>query len=342
MNILKQTVGIDVSYKTFDARFGTIDTKQNTIISQAKSFKNSPPGFILFVRWLKTLILSNNIPLVFVMEATGVYYELLAHFLLDHGYHVAVVLPNKIRNYAKSLESKSKTDPIDAAVITRFGLERQLSLWNPPSENIKTLRDLCREYHALKTTTTEIKNQCHALNASFKPHRESFKRKQQLLRFLNRQIALIQKELHNLLKTDPEMAQRLKKIKTAKGLGDITILTVLAETRCFELVSNQKQLTSYAGLDIVFNDSGLKKGKTSISKKGNKFIRKALFMPALSACRANPDLKELYQRLVAKGKNKKLALIAVARKLLLLIYTLWKTNSVFIPDFKSKVSSAAT
>jgi len=289
MNILKQTVGIDISFKKFDARFGTINTHQEVCLSASKSFKNSLAGFKLFLRWLKKHILVDNIPLVFVMEATGVYYEQLAHFLHCHGYQVAVVLPNKIRNYAKSLESKSKTDPLDAAVITRFGLERQLPLWCPPSENMKTLRDLCREYHALKTTTTEIKNQCHALNVSFKPHRESFKRKQRLLRFLNRQIALIEKELHYLLKTEPDLARRLKNIKTAKGLGEITILTVLAETRCFQLVTNQKQLTSYAGLDIVFNDSGFKKGKTSISKRGNKFIRKALFMPALSACRANPN-----------------------------------------------------
>jgi len=289
MNILKQTVGIDISFKKFDARFGTINIHQEVCLSASKSFKNSLAGFKLFLKWLKIYLLSNDIPLVFVMEATGVYYEQLAHFLHCHGYQVAVVLPNKIRNYAKSLESKSKTDPLDAAVITRFGLERQLPLWCPPSENMKTLRDLCRKYHALKTTTTEIKNQCHALNVSFKPHRESFKRKQRLLRFLNRQIALIEKELHYLLKTEPDLARRLKNIKTAKGLGEITILTVLAETRCFQLVTNQKQLTSYAGLDIVFNDSGFKKGKTSISKRGNKFIRKALFMPALSACRANPN-----------------------------------------------------
>ncbi len=205
----------------------------------------------------------------------------------------------------------------------------------PPSETIKTLRDLCREYHCLKANCTQIKNQLHALQSSFKPHRESFKRKTQLLKFLERQVALIKKELLALVKTEPDLlAQRLKKIKTAKGLGDMTILTVLSETRCFELVSNQKQLTSYAGFDIVFNDSGLKKGKTSISKKGNKFIRKALFMPAISACRANPDLKELYQRLIAKGKNKKLAIVAVARKLLLLISTLWKSNSVYVPTYK--------
>jgi transposase len=342
MNILKQTVGIDIAYKTFDARFGTIDTQQQITLSPSKSFKNSIAGFQLFLRWFKKLIVSHDVPLFFVMEATGVYYEHLAHFLIHHGYQVAVVLPNKIRNYAKSLESKSKTDPLDAAVITRFGLERQLTLWTPPSETVKDLRDLCREYHCLKTNITQIKNQLHALKSSFKPHRESFKRKSQLLKFLERQVSLIKKELHSLVKTVPDLAQRLKNIKTAKGLGDITILTVLAETRCFELVSNQKQLTSYAGFDIVFNDSGMKKGKTSISKKGNTFIRKALFMPALSSCRANPRMKELYLRLVTKGKNKKLAIIAVARKLLLLIYTLWKSNAVYIPDFKSASQTVAT
>jgi transposase len=335
MNILKQTVGIDVAYKSFDARFGTTNIQQQITLSPSKSFKNSLVGFKLFLLWLKKYILSDDIPLVFVMEATGVYYEQLAHFLFQQGYQVAVILPNKIRNYAKSLESKSKTDPLDAAVITRFGLERQLNLWTPPSETIKALRDLCREYHCLKANSTQIKNQLHALKSSFKPHRESFKRKSQLLKFIQRQTSLIKKELHALVKTEPDLAQRLKNIKTAKGLGVITILTVLAETRCFELVSNQKQLASYAGFDIVFHDSGLKKGRTSISKKGNTFIRKALFMPALSACRANPQMKELYQRLVAKGKNKKLAIIAVARKLLLLIYTLWKSNSVYSPDYKS-------
>ena len=108
----------------------------------------------------------------------------------------------------------------------------------------------------LKANCTQIKNQLHALKSSFKPHRESFKRKTQLLKFLQRQVALTKKELLALIKTEPDLAQRLKNIKSAKGLGDMTILTVLAETRCFELVSNQKQLASYADFDIVFHDSG--------------------------------------------------------------------------------------
>ena len=84
MNILKQTVGIDISYKTFDARFGTINTLQQNTLSPARSFKNSPAGFKLFLRWLKKYILSDDIPLVFVMEATGVYYEQLAQIGRAH------------------------------------------------------------------------------------------------------------------------------------------------------------------------------------------------------------------------------------------------------------------
>jgi len=139
---------------------------------EVASFGTFTDDYLVAIAYLK----EHKITAV-AMEATGVYYEHLAHFLFQHKYQVAVILPNKIRNYAKSLESKSKTDPLDAAVITRFGLERLLTLWTPPSETIKALRDLCREYHCLKANCTQIKNQLHALKSSFKPHRESFKRK---------------------------------------------------------------------------------------------------------------------------------------------------------------------
>jgi len=127
-NILKQTFGIDVSMDTFVVRFGTTDTNQDQQISNSESFKNTTAGFKKFIQWTKKHIISNDIPLFFVMEATGVYYENLAHFLYSNNYNVSVVLPGKIRNYAKSLQTKSKTDPIDAANITSFGLERKLNL----------------------------------------------------------------------------------------------------------------------------------------------------------------------------------------------------------------------
>jgi transposase len=326
---LKCVVGIDVSMKTLEACCGTTDTEQHVVLSPSKTFSNAPAGFKQLLRWLP----ASPRPIVFVMEATGVYYERLAHFLCLHKHPVAVVLPNKIKNYAKSLQSKSKTDPLDAAAITRFGLDRQLTLWSPPSDTVKAIHNLSREYHALKTTITTVKNQRHALSASFEPQRRSLTRKAQLLKFLQHQCDQIEEELHQLVDADPILSHRVPTISTIKGVGFITIISVLAETRCFEHVTNQKQLASYAGLDIVFNDSGLRKGKTSISRKGNIFLRNAVFMPALAASRCNRHMKELYQRLIAKGKNKKLALIAVARKLLLLIYALWKNNSTYCPDY---------
>lgn len=321
-----------------EVRFGTTDINQNQIISNSVTFKNSTPGFKKLILWVKKTIISKNIPVFFVMEATGVYYENLAYFLFSNSFNVSVILPNKIHNYAKSLESKSKTDPIDAATITRFGLERKLNLWAPPNNLVKSIKSLCREYHSIKTMITEVKNQLHAKNHSHLPDKQTIKRKSLLLKMLDKQTKQIEKDIRDIIQKDKELSEKVERLDKIKGLGFISIVTVIAETNCFELVDNQKQLASYAGLDVVLYDSGTRKGKTSISKRGNKFLRKAVFMPALSACKHNHKMKELFTRLVAKGKNKKLALIAVARKLLLLIYTIWKNNTEYIPNYRTCLS----
>lgn len=304
MNILKQIIGIDVSMDSIEVRFGTIDTFQNLAITNSVSFKNTQQGFTKLIIWTNKNIVSKEIPLFFVMEATGSYYENLAYFLFVNNFKLSVILPNKIRNYAKSLEAKSKTDPIDSATITRFGLERKLKLWTPPNSVIKTIKSLCREYHSIKTTITEVKNQLHAKNHSHYPDKKSIKRKTALLNLLNKQVKQIENDIQQIINQDDQLKQKIENLCSIKGLGFISVVNVIAETNCFELVNNQKQLASYAGLDIVFYDSGIKKGKTSISKRGNKFLRKAVFMPALSASRHNHNMKELYDRLVAKGKNK--------------------------------------
>ena len=318
---------------TFEARFGTTDFHQNQKISNSITFKNTTSGFKKFLLWTQKIIISKEIPLFFVMEATGVYYENLAYFLFLNNFNVSVVLPNKICNYAKSLQSKSKTDPIDAASITSFGLERKLNLWTPPNDLVKSIKSLCREYRCIKTMITEVKNQLHAKNHSHLPYKQTIKRKTLLLRMLIKQTQQIEKDIRDIIQSDKELFEKVERLDKIKGLGFISIVTIIAETNCFELVTNQKQLASYAGLDVVFHDSGIKKGKTSISKRGNKFIRAVVFMPALSACRHNHKMKELYIRLLSKGKNKKLALIAIARKLLLLVYTLWKNNTDYIPNY---------
>lgn len=333
MNIIKQSVGIDVDMESLVVRFGTTDINQNQNISPAKTFKNTKAGHKKLFSWALNKKVSNDLPLSFVMEATGIYFENLAYFLIENNQFVSVVLPNKIKNYAKSLENKSKTDPIDAAVITQFALERKLKDWTPPEPIIKALKALSREYRSLKVMSTEIKAQLHAKEFAFDEHKDIIKRKRQLIKYLDKQIDQIINQIKNILKSIPELKRKIEKIETIKGVGFITIVTVIVETNCFEFVTRVQQLVSYAGLDVVLNQSGKKKGKSTISKKGNKFIRTALYMPAISAAKHNPKMKLFFNRLIAKGKSKKAAFVAIARKLLLLIFSLWKNDTVYNPNY---------
>jgi transposase len=337
MGIIKQVVGIDVSMESLTARFGTIDSYQNQVIKAAKSFTNNRTGHLELIQWANKNKLDESL-LWFVMEATGIYYENLAFCLAENKQNIAVILPNKIKSFARTLDNKSKTDSIDSATITQFGLEKQLKQWQSSPKIIRQLKTLCREYHTLKELSVQVGNQLHAKNNSYKPEKNTLRRLSAQLKLFSNQQAQIIDELHKLVDQQPDVKERIDKIKKIEGVGFITIITIIAETNGFAIVENQKQLTSYAGLDIVHNESGLKKHKTSISKKGNKHIRRSLYMPALTACRYNPKLKELYIRLVIRKNNKKIALIAVARKLLILIFTIWKKNEEYLPYYQHSIT----
>jgi len=276
-----------------------------------------------------------------VMEATGVYYEQLAHFLHEQQFQVAVVLPNKIRNYGNSLENKSKTDSLDAKTIARFSLERRLQTWSVPAESTRLLKVLCRQRQNCIELRTHVKNQRHAMKKSYKPVKTVLALLEQQISMFDKQVKLIETELKRLINEDDQLKTKVSQISTIQGVGWLTVITVVAETDGFALIENQKQLVSYAGLDVVFKDSGKKEGKTRISKKGNSHIRRALYLPAVSAARTNQKLKPLYERLKSQRTVKMIGTIAVARKLLVLIYALWKNNTAFDPDFnKNKVEMA--
>jgi transposase len=199
---------------------------------------------------------------------------------------------------------------------------------------MKALKTLTREHFSIKQMIVQLKNQIHAKDYSHLPLKETLKRSKESLKFFEKQIREIEKQIRELVDQDPDMKDRIKKVEQIKGLGFMSIVSIIAETDGFALINNSKQLTSYAGLDVVLNESGLKKHKTSISKKGNKHLRAALYMPALSACRHEPGLKQLYIRLLIKKKVKKAALIAVARKLLIYAYTIYTKNIEYNSNYK--------
>lgn len=334
MEIIKQVFGIDISKDTFVCCHGTITTDQLTSVNPSHLFKNNTTGirkFYQFARSLKT----QGVSQYFLMEATGVYYEELAYFLKSVGARVIVVLPNKTKYFSKTLTNKSKTDAIDAHMLTQMGLEKRLNEWVPPSHLMKSLKQLTREHLALKEFRTDAMNRIHAKTHSFKPGKDTIRRLKQQIRLYDRQIKEIENSIQDILKSNELLWRKVENILNVKGVGLMTVAKVLAETNAFALIQNGKQLASYAGLDIVLRESGQHRGKTKISKKGNRHLRISVYIPAISAIKSNPQMKSFYERLLERGKPKRSAIVAVARKLLLLIYYLWINDTVYDPTFST-------
>lgn len=200
-----------------------------------------------------------------------------------------------------------------------------------PSKMMREIKFLSREYREAKAKMVVVKNQLHARNHSYGCPESVEKRLKKQISLLETQLLEIEAELRTAAMSDTKLYDKIGRINTIPGVSFMTTISILAETNAFALVRNAKQLVSYAGLDIEHKQSGLKAGKTKISKKGNSFIRNALYMPALCAARHNPEMKLFYQRLIERKPAKKIGITAVARKLLILTYILWKNDMEFNP-----------
>jgi transposase len=266
-----------------------------------------------------------------------VYHESLAYFLAKRGHALSIVLPNKISNYSRTLEVKTVTDKTASEAIARFGLERKLDDWTPPKGIFKKIRQLTRERDQLVQLRTMAKNQLHAEQSEAEPLKSSIARVKKQIAFLDKQEQEINTELVALTQGDESVKKTLALLRSLPGIGLLTAATVLGETNGFELIRNKRQLTSYAGLDVREKQSGTSvKGKPRISKRGNKYLRKALHLPALAAIRHDERFKAVFARLVAKHGIKMKAAVAVQRKLLEMMYILYKTNQPYNKEYLKK------
>lgn len=337
MKILRQVVGIDVAQKELVVYFGQLNDELGIDMKAYKTFPNTLNGFAKLVSWTWKLK-DAGIPVRFVMEATGVYHESLAYFLDTESQEVSVVLPNKIANYFKTLEVKTVTDKTAAETICRFGLERKLESWKRPKRVFKMMRQLSRERDQVVIERTVAKNQLHAEQSEAEPHQRSIDRALERIELFDRQDKEIQAELKMLVKKDESINILVPLLCSIPGVGSLTAITVLAETNGFELIKNKRQLTSYAGLDVKEKESGTSvKGQPKISKRGNKYLRKTMHLPALAAIRHDERFKAIFTRLVARHGIKMKAAVAVQRKLLEMIYTIYTTQMPYDKNYlKSK------
>jgi transposase len=308
---------------------GVIDEQLEAKNVYEYAYTNNKKGISQFI---KDIIKKTDqlIPLSFVMEATGVYHQELAYALADKEFPVVILLPNKAKSFSKSINIRAKSDVIDAKLLCQMGLERKLISWQPPETIFATLKVLTREREALVLQRSKLKNQLHAYQTAFVKANKTISRIKAHLAYLTKQISDAQADMRTLVKQSQPVADKVKKITKVKGLSFLSVVTILAETDGFNIILNQKQLIGYSGLDVRVDQSGEKTIKGRITKKGNSHLRKALYMPALSACRTNKSMKLFYTQLNQRQRAKKQGVIAVQRKLLLLTYSLWKSGQEYL------------
>lgn len=210
--------------------------------------------------------------------------------------------PNKAKKYFQAIGLKTKNDQMDAVGLARMSAEQSLDAWQPLDDFFYTLRAFTRHYESLTAMKPQMRNQLHADQHSIYSNKEVIKKLKKLISTLDSQIEKTSTEIHHHIYSQPDVAEKIRLLLEIKGLGVLSIATVLAETNGFALFKKISQLVSYAGYDVVENQSGGHRAKTRISKKGNRHIRRILYMPALVAIRCETgNIKAFFDRIIEKA-----------------------------------------
>ena len=318
MNKDKEYLGIDISKDVFDVCDNKGDYYQ---------FKNNISGF-------KKLLKLLDINSVCVMEATGYYHVRLAYFLLENEKSVSVVNPLKIKRYIQMQLSKIKTDKSDSKMIQAYAASNHPSLWFGESKTQQESLQLSRLLSVYTKQQTQLKNKVHGESVLGYPSKEVLSSLKRQLKSLKKEMVKLEDRLLKNVKS--EYPESLTLLKTIPGIGEKTALMLLVFTDGFHRFESSKELCSYAGITPVIRQSGSSvKGRARISKIGNPKLRNLLFMCSFNACKYNAGCKALFDRIVAKGKSKKLALIAVCNKLLKQAFSIVKNRIPYDANHRS-------
>ncbi len=313
-------VGIDVSKLKFNVHFleKNIDAE----------FENNLNGFRKFLSWLKKHKAINS---KICMESTGVYSYHLANFLFEKSVCVYVINPFCIKSFAGSKLKRIKTDEVDARLIAEFCLERgkELQLWKPLPAKHFELKELNKLKSDLIDDLTCLKNRLEGAHSE-----ELKKRLEKLIKQREIELKEFKKDLAKEFDKDEDLKEKKELLETIDGIGEDTARTILLEAGDIEKFESARDLAAYAGITPSIRQSGTSlKSSGSISRKGNKRLRSDLYMPALSAMKYNPVIKEFAERLKAKGKAWKEIICAVIRKLLHLAFGVLKNRIPFDPNY---------
>jgi transposase len=313
--------GVDISKDVFDV-----------MNSKGKHFQlaNNEDGFKKLTKAIKKDSLV-------VMEATGYYHYCLAQYLYQKGYFVAVVNPLSVKRFIQMKLSKVKTDKSDAKAICEYALSNEVPLYTAKDKSQAECLQLIRLIDTYLKHRTAVKNKLHGEKALALPSKAVYRSLNRSLKCIDKEIKELETRLTELVKAHQQAQITL--LKSIPGMGMKTALMLIVMSDGFTRFENAKQLCSYAGITPTIRESGSSvRGRSKISKMGNKKLRNLLFMCSFSACKHNKSCRAIYERIISKGKSKKLALIAVCNKLLKQAFAIAKSGLPYDENFVSKLS----
>ena len=312
-------LGVDIAKKKFDVAL-LINGKL-----KHKVFTNDQEGFETLLAWLH----KQNVDRTHVcLEASSTYGDGLATSMHDAGHTVSIVNPARIKGFARSELLRTKNDKVDAGLIARFCLAMHPEPWTPVPPEMRQLQSLVRRIDTLITMKTQEMNR---IDVSHESIRDSVRNH---IAYLDQEIKSLKEQIATHIKDDPELKTKRDLLKSIPGIGEATIASILAELSVFERCDRVEKVVAFIGLaPRQFISGSSIKGKPRLSKIGNARLRKALFMPALVSIQCNPIIQTFYHRLKENGKNGKVIVCAIMRKLVHLIFGILKSGKPFDPNY---------
>ena len=312
------SVGLDIAKLTFYAAVKINDAYHS------KQFNNTDEGFTALLNWLDKL--SVNV-YHFCMESTGKYGRALALFLHENGKAVSIVNPARIKFYMKSQLTRNKTDKADAKSIRDYCELFSPATWQPVPEKIQILQSLVKRVDELEHIVRQERNRLEIVEECVRLSLDEH------IEYMQDEIKKIEKKIDAAIEDDEDLSLDAELLLTIPGVGKKTINKTLAFLSHLDNFSHPKQLAAYIGLNHQHAQSGTSLNHSRLSKTGDPKLRAMLYMPALVSIKYNPNMKGFYEKLVAKGKPKKVAICAVMRKLVHIIYGVLKSKTPFDVDY---------
>lgn len=329
-------VGIDIAAASFAASW----TSESTSYPPGITFEQTPSGFTALQQRLSTTGVAPAQTLM-VLEATGSYWVTFAVTMHQAGYHVSVVNPAQMVQFARSLPRRAKTDALDAQVCTRFAVERQPAPWHPPPQVYHELQQRLVVRDGLLSVRQHMRNQRHALEQWPVVIDSVTEQLDAVSKDLSERIATLENEIAEVLR-DGAWAESARLLQTITGVGLVTTAWLLVGTLNFTVATTPEQCAAYVGLVPLAYESGTSvRGRARIGHGGHARLRTALYMATLSAAQHNPLICRFYKRLRAAGKPPKVARCAAARKLLHLAWAVVTKRQAFNPTHGQLEASLA-